>query len=398
MGLELVGRAVQRRHPQDDQLAQARRQRRLLADGGQHGLPALGHGRAVQQHLVQRRDAAARGGDARFQAGQRRPRARFHRRHSACVHGAHSGRMCLRWISAVHLSRSDAISAASSCGELGAAWAPNSSRARGLAAQRRAHRLVELVHGGRRGGGRRHQPVPVVGLHAGDALLGQRLDVRQQRMARRRGDAQRLELAALDVPDQARHVAEEARHLVAHHIVDHRRRALVGHVHDLGAAGVGEHLQRQVRNAADAGRAHRHRLRVGLRALDEIGRIHSRVGRIDHEHGGVVDHPRDRREVARRIVGQVLVQRRADGHGADAGQEQHRAVARRLGHVGRGDIAVGAGLVLHDHLLLEFLAQLLGQHAAHQVHRAARREGDDQPHGRLGAPRRRRPAQQGGAE
>ena len=176
-------------------ISSARRQRRLLADGGQHGLqPSVTAGLFA----------------APWYSGEMRPRAAAMRASRPADRApVPPASLCMRpWRSlrpdVLALDQRDptcrgpdAIGAASSCGELGAPGRRTSSRARGLALPApRAWLSLSTVAAGVAA----HQPIPVVGLHAGDALLSQRLDVRRQRMARRRGDA-RLELAALDVPE-----------------------------------------------------------------------------------------------------------------------------------------------------------------------------------------------------
>ena len=57
-----------------------------------------------------------------------------------------------------------------------------------------------------------------------------------------RCNADRLELAAANVRDQAGHIAEEAADLAAHHVGDRRSRSFVGHMQKAGAAGIDELL------------------------------------------------------------------------------------------------------------------------------------------------------------
>ena len=75
--------------------------------------------------------------------------------------------------------------------------------------------------------------------------------------------------------------------------------------------------------------------------------------------------------------GSLRVDRGADRQRADVAQQQRVAVGRRLGHEVGAEVAVGAGLVLDDHGLLERLRQRLADGAGDDVGRAARRVGHD---------------------
>ena len=100
---------------------------------------------------------------------------------------------------------------------------------------------------------------------------------------------------------------------------------------------------------------------------------------LHHQHEGHRRGERDRREVLRRIVGQLLVERRVGGERAGRHEEQRVAVGRRLGDRGRGDHRAAAGAVFNDDRLAEPLFQLrLELPARHDVHRAARPERQDQ--------------------
>jgi hypothetical protein len=59
----LITCAIEMRDAHDHHLAQIARQRALLPDRGEVGQPALGDGRAVQQHAVEMQQRAALGDD-----------------------------------------------------------------------------------------------------------------------------------------------------------------------------------------------------------------------------------------------------------------------------------------------------------------------------------------------
>ena len=109
------------------------------------------------------------------------------------------------------------------------------------------------------------------------------------------------------------------------------------------------------------------RLQVGLGDED--------VGRRDGE--------RDGREVAHRLVAQVLEERCIDGKHADRADQQRVAVGLGLGDELARDRAIRTGLVLDDRRLAEKLLELGADGAPDDVRRAAGNEGDDHPY-RLG--------------
>jgi hypothetical protein len=90
------------------------------------------------------------------------------------------------------------------------------------------------------------------------------------------------------------------------------------------------------------------------------------------------DEAGDRREILDWVVVQLGVEARIDGEGHLRPDEQHRAVVRRLGDILRGELIVGPGSVLDDHLLAPAFGEMLGQGAAERIrHPAGRRRHDD---------------------
>ena len=73
------------------------------------------------------------------------------------------------------------------------------------------------------------------------------------------------------MPEQHRHVEDAHLHLAADEVVHRRRRALVGHVHEIDLRLGLEQLAREVRDAAAAGRAEVHLAGILLRILDQLG-------------------------------------------------------------------------------------------------------------------------------
>ena len=109
---------------------------------------------------------------------------------------------------------------------------------------------------------------------------------------------------------------------------------------DLGR--VLQHLHRQVRGRAVAGRRVVELARLALRERDEFGQRLRRDLRIDHQQVRRDRDQRDRREVLDRIVGQLRVGARRDGVRARRADGQRVAVRRRLGRGVGADGAAGA--------------------------------------------------------
>ena len=113
--------------------------------------------------------------------------------------------------------------------------------------------------------------------------------------------------------------------------VTRRRAALVGDVLDVDAGCRLEHLAGQVTRRADACRAVVELARHLLCERHQFGEIADRLRRMDDDGDRRHRDHRDRREVAQRIVGQLLVKRRIDRMRADRRHEQRLAVRRGLG-------------------------------------------------------------------
>jgi hypothetical protein len=102
---------------------------------------------------------------------------------------------------------------------------------------------------------------------------------------------------------------------------------------------------------------------------------HVVVHRDDERHRAQVRHGREGRVlVVRQRLLQVL-ERRVGAVGPD---EDRVAVRCGLGHVGRAQHSVGAGLVVDDDRLAERLGHVVGERAGDLVGGAAGREGHDE--------------------
>src|SRR3954465_13360966 len=93
-----------------------------------------------------------------------------------------------------------------------------------------------------------------------------------------------------------------------------------------------------------------------------------------------IHHHRDRREIADRVVRQILV-RACNYRIADARGEQGVTIRGRFGYEIAGYRAARARPVLDDHLLVYVLTELLREEARRDIHAARGRETDDDAHG-----------------
>ena len=252
---------------------------------------------------------------------------------------------------------------------------------RGLELGRRDDRddlLVQAIDDGLRHVGRAHDAEPQRRLEAGIALLGDRRHVGQRGRARRGADRERAHLVRLGVLQQRRHRAEHGLHFARENRRVGRRVALVGNVHEVDLGGVLQHLHRQVRRGAVAGRGVVQLAGLALRERDELGQVARLHLRIDDQQVRRDRHQRDRREIRDRVVRKLRIRAGRDRVGAGRAERQRVAVGRRLGRGVGADRAAGARPVLDDHGLAEPLAQPLRHDAGDDVGRAARREADDE--------------------
>ena len=139
--------------------------------------------------------------------------------------------------------------------------------------------------------------------------------------------------------------------------VGHRRpAALVRDMEHVDAGALLEELAGEMSRAAHTRRPIGELARLLLGQCHEFVERLGRHARMHDQHVGKHDAHRDRRDVALRIVGEVLHEVRRDGHRADRGEVNRVAVGRRQGDVLRRDVAAGARLVLDDDRLPEVLA------------------------------------------
>ena len=152
--------------------------------------------------------------------------------------------------------------------------------------------------------------------------------------------------------------AEKKVHFAREHGGVRRCRALVRHVGELESHGEREQHRGKMLRAAGAVRGIGEPARVRARGGDEV--LHRAIAacRVDDQHVRLVRDLHHRREVAHRVVRQLIVQARVDAVRADAAQHDGVAVGRRFRSELGADDAVGAGAILHHHRLAERAAEL----------------------------------------
>ena len=172
--------------------------------------------------------------------------------------------------------------------------------------------------------------------------------------------------------------------MAGHHVVDALAKAFVGNVRNVQARHALEHFTRQMLLAARAagGVADFAGLLFGQgdQLFDIVGR---KAGEGQH-HKRASGHVGNRAQVSDRVVGDVGVQIGRNGDGRIGRKQQGVAVGDSLGNKVGANGAAGAGFVFHHHRLFPQRAQLLRQHPAINVGRAAGREGDDDLHRLVG--------------
>lgn len=238
-------------------------------------------------------------------------------------------------------------------------------------------RRVQSRHDFRRRAGGRKYREPDLEIVAAHTDLGQRRHIREQRLARDAGNGERPQLPGLDMrirrqdgEDRDLHVAREQR---GHH----GRHTDVRNVMQVRPAELLEHLRSEHETAR--GRAVIELARMPFAIGDQIRYRVDRHGRDDHEHQRIARDHRDRLEIARRIVGRLVLQDGNDRHLPIRRGEKRVAIRRGRGDVAGGDHAVRTGLDLDHDRLTELFAQLLGQHPRADVDPRTGRRPDHNP-------------------
>ncbi len=176
--------------------------------------------------------------------------------------------------------------------------------------------------------GRRDDAVPGLGDEVRHDRLVHRRHIGEIRAALERGDGERARRARLDLRQGVGHVGEGQVDLAGDHRRGRGRAALERDVHHAGAGAGLEQRHRIMRQAADAARTVVELAGIGLGIGDEFGqRLHRQLLAGEEDVRRAIDQ-RDRREIAHRVVGHVLVGRRDDTVRAGIAHDQRVAVGR----------------------------------------------------------------------
>ena len=205
----------------------------------------------------------------------------------------------------------------------------------------------------------------------------QRLQVRQRRERPVVELGERAELAVLDQREARRHPVDGEIDAAGQKPLHDLGAALVRDEHGVDAGEPAEQIAGEPRGD-DAG-AVVELAGIGLGLGDQLLHGLRAVGANDQQRG-VLRGQRDRREVLKRVVGQILggdrVHHQRDVHG----DQQRVAVRRGLRDLLCADRGIAAGAVLDHDRLAPALGQLLAEQACHEVGRPARRERHDELH------------------
>ena len=162
-----------------------------------------------------------------------------------------------------------------------------------------------------------------------------------------------------------------------------RRTALVGNVGHRHACRLSEQLAGKVRHGTGPRGGVVGLARIGLHPGQQRPGIAGRRARSGGQREIEGAHQRHRAEVLDRVIAQVLVKPGLD-HQRPTGRK-HQGLAIRSGppELAQRDASAGAGLVVHDHVLTQGDPHLVSQQTRHDVHRATRREADQDAYGRF---------------
>jgi len=141
--------------------------------------------------------------------------------------------------------------------------------------------------------------------------------------------------------------------MAAEQVIDHRRRAFVRDDGDVEGSVRLEQFGAHIAAGAERRRADVELARLRFGEGNDVGDGFARERRIGdqrHRHRG---DQAGGREVLARIVAGVNVKAGIDRNGAGMAEQQRVAVGRGMDDRAAADGAAGAGLVVHDHLLMK---------------------------------------------
>ena len=205
-----------------------------------------------------------------------------------------------------------------------------------------------------------------------DAGLRHGRNIRQDADPRQPRHRETSQLAGFDQRLGGEQAGDDERHLPGNDVLDCRPHALVGNMPNVDARHGPQQLHGQVRIGADPRRCVGQRARMLLGVGDQLGQRLGGHRGVQRQHARQRHHERDRREIAQRVVEDLLVGQMIDRERA-RGHQQRVAVRRRARGRLDADHVAGARPVLDIELLSHHLRELLRQHARRDVGAAARR-------------------------
>jgi hypothetical protein len=113
--------------------------------------------------------------------------------------------------------------------------------------------------------------VPRRRLEGWNGRLVDRWDIRKERRALERGDAERAQRAGLDMREHRRHRREAHLHMPGHDILQRRSGAAIRHMHDVDLALRLEQFAGEMRRRAVAAGREADLARIGLGVRDQLG-------------------------------------------------------------------------------------------------------------------------------
>ncbi|MNR15995.1 hypothetical protein D3C85_1325600 [compost metagenome] len=141
-----------------------------------------------------------------------------------------------------------------------------------------------------------------------------------------------------------------------------------------------EQFGRQVRDRAIARRRDIELARIGLGVGEQLLHALDRQVIVHDQRVGRLGHQRDRLHALDGVVRQLAVDGRRNRLAAHRAQQQHRAIRLGARHLGGGDGAAAARLVLHHDGGLGVQLELRGDRAGDDIVATTRREADQHPH------------------
>ena len=219
--------------------------------------------------------------------------------------------------------------------------------------QRFDHGAVQRLDDVLRRAGRRYEAVPGGRFEARKPRLVHGRNVRQDRGALERRHRERAELTVLEKAHHARGGGEHHLVVARHDVLERRRRALIGHMHDVDMRRGLEQFAGEMRREPIARGGVVELARIGLGEIDQFLQRMRRHAEIDHEHVRLRADQADRVEILLGIEADLFVEAAIGGQDGIVAQQDGVAIGRRMGHDLARDIAAGARPIVDHERLAE---------------------------------------------